>query len=157
MRAPLWLGSTKPLLAIEPLESGQVVVWVAVMLPFFLSMLGLAADGGLVLANRRELQNVADSAARNGAAQVDQNVYRQSSGQTLALDTSKARQVAAAFITGAEPQAAATISADPQRIVVQIGRDMPTSFLRLAGITTVHVGATSVAQPRFGITRGNGG
>ena len=142
---------------MKRLEGGQVVVWVAVMMPFFLSMLGLAADGGQMLANRRELQNVADSAARNGAAQVDQNVYRQSSGQMLALDPSKARQVAATFVTGQEPEASAVITADQQRIVVQIGRDMPTSFLRLAGISTVHVGATSVAQPRYGITQGNGG
>gem|GEM_PF-5201525 len=55
-------------------QSGQLVVWTAVMLPLFLSVIGLAADGGIAFGARRELQNVADSAARAGAMQVDQRV-----------------------------------------------------------------------------------
>ena len=46
---------------------GQAIVWTAVMLPLFLAIVGLAADGGLVFSARRELQNIADSAARAGA------------------------------------------------------------------------------------------
>ena len=137
------------------LEPGQIVVWVAVMLPFFLSLVGLAADGGLLLASRRELQNEADAAARTGAMQVDQAAYRASSGQTLVLDPAKARQVAAAYLTSQDPGVSAVITSDRERVMVQVSHEMPTSFLRLVGITTVHVGATSVAQPRYGITEAN--
>ena len=49
-------------------QSGQAIVWVAVMMPFFLSVVGLAIDGGIVFSARRELQNVADSAACRGDA-----------------------------------------------------------------------------------------
>ena len=138
-------------------QAGQVVVWVAVMMPFFLSLVGLAADGGLVLASRRELQNVADSAARVGAMQIDQSVYRASSGQTVVLNAARARQAAAQYLVAQDPTVSATISSDRQRVVVQASRDMPTSFLRLAGIGSVHVGATSVAQPRYGIAQASGG
>ena len=53
-------------------EAGQALVWTAVMLPLFLSVIGLAIDAGTIFDARRELQNVADSAARAGAMQIDQ-------------------------------------------------------------------------------------
>ena len=57
-------------------QRGQVIVWVAVMLPFFLAVIGLASDGGLVFEQRRALQALADEAARAGASQLDQAAYR---------------------------------------------------------------------------------
>ena len=57
-------------------QAGQAIVWAAVMLPLFLAVVGLAIDGGVVFAARRELQNVADAGARPGAMQVDHGAYR---------------------------------------------------------------------------------
>ncbi|MHB0929245.1 MAG: pilus assembly protein TadG-related protein [Candidatus Nanopelagicales bacterium] len=136
-------------------QLGQVIVWTAVMLPLFLSVIGLAADGGVVFSARRELQNVADSAARAGAMQVDQRVYRESSGATVVLDLVGARQVAAQYVASQGSGLAAAITADPRQVVVQVGRDVPTSFLRLAGINTVHLAATASAGVRDGVERGN--
>jgi len=128
-------------------QAGQAVVWVAVMLPLFLSVVGLAADGGIVFSARRELQNVADSAARAGAMQVDQQVYRASSGATVVLDLAGARQVAAQYVASQGPEMVAAIAADSRQVVVQVGREVPTSFLRL-------VGDRRCARHRHGFGRG---
>src|SRR6185312_17093596 len=61
-------------------ERGQAVVWVAAMLPFFLAILGLAIDGGVVWDAERQLQATADGAARAGAEAVDTSAYYASNG-----------------------------------------------------------------------------
>ncbi len=132
-------------------ERGQAIVWVAVMLPLFLSVIGLAIDGGIVFSYRRELQNVADSAARAGAMQIDQQVYRDSAGETVVLDVAGAQQVAAEYLASQGAGLSGTIAADQRQVVVQVGRDAPTSFLRLVGINTVHITATAPAEARVGI------
>jgi Flp pilus assembly protein TadG len=133
-----------------PDEAGQALVWTAVMLPLFLSIVGLAIDAGTVFDARRELQNVADSAARAGAMQIDQTVYRQSSGATVVLDTAAARQAASEYVAS-QGGLAATIDVGPRQVVVEVSREVPLSFLRLVGISTVRVTATAPAKPRYGI------
>lgn len=132
-------------------EAGQALVWTAVMLPLFLSVIGLAIDAGTVFDARRELQNVADSAARAGAMQIDQTVYRQSSGNSVVLDTAAARQAAAEYVAS-QGGLAATIQVGPQQVEVEVSRNVPLSFLRLVGIGTVRVTASAPASPRYGIT-----
>lgn len=148
-------GCRKPGASRGGAQSGQVIVWVAVMLPFFLSVVGLAIDGGIVFSARRELQNVADSAARAGAMQIDQGVYRDTSGATVVLDMVPAREVATEYVAGQGSGLTATIAAEPQRVIVQARREVPTSFLRLVGIDTVRVNATATAGVRYGIDQAN--
>lgn len=124
------------------------------MLPLFLAVIGLAIDGGLVFDARRELQNVADSAARAGAMQIDLRLYRESSGATVALDAGAARRVAADYVAAQGPGLAATIGTEPRRVVVHVSREVPTSFPRLVGITTVQIGATAPAEVRYGVEQG---
>lgn len=136
-------------------EPGQMLVWVAVMLPLFLSVVGLAIDAGSVFAARRELQNVADGAARAGAMQIDIDAYRQSSGEKLALHPAKARQVAAEYVANEPAEVTVTIEADGNGVVVEARREVRTSFLQLVGVTTVRISATAPAAPRYGIESGN--
>jgi Flp pilus assembly protein TadG len=135
-------------------QEGQVVVWVAVMFPLFLSIVGLALDGGIVFNTRRELQNLADGAARAGAMQIDQEAYRESAGATVVLDPERARQVAAAYVTDQGRGLAAAIDADTQRVEVRVDRDVSMSFLRIVGIDQVRITATAPAEVRHGIARG---
>ena len=72
--------------ARRPSEDGQVLVLTVVVALALLAILGLVADGGLVVARHRELQGVADAAARAGAAQLDEASYRASNGRTAALN-----------------------------------------------------------------------
>src|SRR5947199_10868905 len=95
-----------------PRGAGQVIVWVAVMLPLFFSVVGLAIDAGSVFAARRELQNATDGAARAGAMQLDIDVYRQSSGENLVLDGATARQIAAEYLADEPTAMTATVTAD---------------------------------------------
>ncbi|MFN8472785.1 MAG: pilus assembly protein TadG-related protein [Anaerolineae bacterium] len=136
-------------------DAGQAIVWVAVMLPLFLAIVGLTIDGGIVFSARRELQNVADSAARAGAMQIDQRVYRESAGQQVVLDAGAAQDVALAYVAGQQGALSAGVSVEPRGVIVQVERDVPTSFLRLVGIQSAHVTATAAAQARSGIERAN--
>jgi len=133
-------------------QRGQVVVWVAVMLPFLLSIIGLASDGGVVFEQRRELQAIADGAARTGANQLDQHSYRVSGA--LLLDPVVARDRAEAYLATQPTGLTGTVEADQQRVVVRVRRQVPTSFLRIVQIRTVTIGATAVAEIRYGIERG---
>lgn len=136
-------------------QAGQVAVFVAVLLPLFLAVIGLALDGGLVFSARRELQNVADGAARAGAMQIDVATYDATNGQTVVLDRRQATQVASEYIVSQDPRVAASIDAEPQRVVVQAGRTVPTGFLRVLGIASVQISATASAEVRHGITQAN--
>jgi Flp pilus assembly protein TadG len=125
------------------------------MLPLFLSIVGLALDGGLVFAARREAQNAADAAARAGVMQIDERVYRESGGTRVVLDTGRARAVAAEYLAGYGTSLTASVAAEPERLVVQVSRDVATSFVRLVGIGTVRVAATAAGEARHGIERGS--
>ena len=84
----------------QKVRAGQAIIWTAVMLPFFIAIVGLAIDGGIVYDTQHALQDLADGAARTGATQVDQDAYRASGGQTIVLDQTSARQAAVAYVVG---------------------------------------------------------
>jgi Flp pilus assembly protein TadG len=137
-------------------EAGQALVLAVVMLPLFLAVVGLAIDGGVVFEGRRELQNAADAAARAGAMQVDLRAYRESAGRSVVLDPDGARQVAAEYLAAQDAGITAVVRADTQRVVVEVSREVPTAFLRIAGIATVRAGAIAPAELRHGVERGEG-
>ena len=144
-----------PAMVKSRLERATVAVWVAVMMPFFLTAVGLTLDGGAVFDARRELQNTADAAARAGAMQIDQQVYRDSNGAGVVLDQASARSTAAQYVASQGPDLSAVISSDDQHVLVDVSRDVPTSFLRIAGIDKVHISASAPAEVRYGIDRAN--
>ena len=79
-------------------EDGQILVLTVVVALALLAILGLVADGGLVLARHRELQGVADAAARAGAAQLDEASYRASNGRTATLNPTQAQAAAGRYL-----------------------------------------------------------
>jgi Flp pilus assembly protein TadG len=137
--------------------SGQAIIWAAVMLPLFLAIVGLAIDGGIVFDNHRELQNVADSAARAGAMQVDVNAYRASAGQTVVLDQASAQQAANAYLSSQGSALNGTVTADSEHVVVVVNRSVSTGFLRVIGIRGVQITAGATAEVQHGITQGTTG
>ena len=135
-------------------ETGQAIVWVAVMLPFFLAVVGLSLDGGLVFDARRELQNVADAAARAGAMQVDEGAYRASFGQQVVLDPDADYTAAVDYLMLQPGRVTGSVRVERKTVQVDVARDVPMGFLRLVGIETARVTATAVAEVRHGIERG---
>jgi len=132
-------------------RTGQVILWVAIMLPLFLAIVGLAIDGGTLFAERRRAQNAADAAARAGAQQIDISHYR-ATGE-IVLDRSMARYVARQYTEGLGG-IDATVDTAGTAVIVTVRRDVPLSFLKLVGLSSVSIGATAVAQPYYGINEG---
>lgn len=132
---------------------GQALVWVVLMMPLFLSVIGLAIDGGQVFVARRELQNAVDTAARAGAAEIDIARLRRSDGVEVRLDAGLARAAAANSIAGHGVEGV-SIGVSPVAIRVSGSRRVPLSFLRIVGLDTATIEATAVAEPFYGITTG---
>lgn len=129
-------------------EDGQALVMVAVMMIGLVSVVGLVSDGGLVFAQRRDLQNAADAAAAAAAMQIDEGVYR-ATGDVV-LDERWARQTAARYLA-AEDGVSFEISTSSDSVEVSVSRQASTSFLGLIGIDSVDVSARASAEPRYGV------
>jgi uncharacterized membrane protein len=141
-----------------------MLVWLTVAMPLFISSAGLAVDGGMLLASRRELQSVADGAARAGATRLELARLRGSGGTDVQLDQTRARQavegyLAERFAGGLTQRTtpAARIDVGPRRVHVLIRGTMPTAFLRIARIERVPVEASAIADVQYGIHDGAGG
>lgn len=128
-------------------EAGQVLVLVAVLLLALVAVIGLATDGGIVFAQRRDLQNLADGAALAGAMQLDETAYR--GGGVVTLDAVAARRADEAYLSGADLTASVTAWTDG--IEVQVSRRAPLGFLRVIGLETVTISAGARALPRAGV------
>ena len=135
-------------------ERGGAAVLVAVFLLGLVAVSGLVADGGLVLAERRGLQNLADAAAAAGAMQLDEAAYR-ASGGTVSLDEWAAKQAATAYLRDAGDVEFEVLTG-PGRVEVRVARPAPTAFLGVLGIDSVTVSARATAEPRAGVGAGGG-
>lgn len=134
-------------------ERGQVLPLVAIFLLGLIAVAGLVADGGAMLVQRRDLQNVADAAAAAGAMQLDETAYRASGGTDVVLDPSAAEEAAIASLMG-EDGTDVTVQADAARVEVEVSRQATTAFLRVLGVAEVEISARSSAEPRAGISGG---
>ena len=133
-------------------EDGQILVLTLVMVLGLLAVLGLVADGGLLFARHRELQAVADAAARAGAAQLDEAAYRASNGRIAQLDPARARQAARGYLHAAGFGGQAQVSADPASVQVVLTQAMrPPIFGAVSG-GAVQLTVRALARPRTGIT-----
>lgn len=129
-------------------DEGQVLVMVALMMVGVVSVVGLVSDGGLIFAQRRDLQNVADAGAAAGAMQIDEAVYR-STGDVV-LDEQLARDAAVLYLD-AEDGLDYVVNVLPDRVEVAVSRQATTGFLRVIGIDGIEVSASASAEPRYGV------
>jgi Flp pilus assembly protein TadG len=144
--------------------AAQALIWFTLALPMFVSIAGLAIDGGVLLASRRQLQSVADGAARAGATRLDLGRLRASGGaevqldRTLAADAARTyldQRLAAELVWPATPHT--FVEVDARRVHVLIQGALPTAFLRVVHINSVPVEASAVADVQYGIRDGAGG
>lgn len=131
-------------------EGGQALVLVAIFLIGMVAVAGLVADGGMVLAQRRDLQNVADAAAAGGAMQLDESLYRASGGTEVALDAEAAYDTAISYL-GGEAALEYAVAATEDGVAVEVSRGATTAFLRVLGIESVTISARASAEPRHGV------
>jgi len=144
-------------------QLAQALLWFTLALPLFLSVAGLAIDGGVLVSSRRELQSVADGAARAGATRLDLVRLRDSGGADVQLDPTLAVTTARVYLAERLPaeltwQATPNVQVDAtgRRVHVTIEGTQPTAFLRIVHIDSVPIAASAFADVEYGIRGGSG-
>jgi Flp pilus assembly protein TadG len=135
-------------------ERGAIAPLVAVMLLGLLAMMALVIDGGLLFAERRDLQAAADGAARAGAMAIDQDLLRETGA--VRLDPAAARTAAERYLEAAGVEGTIRIDANMLNVSVDLEDERPTLMMGLLGLRTVDVIAHAVARPRVGIEEAGG-
>jgi Flp pilus assembly protein TadG len=134
-------------------DRAQAIVWFVLMLPLFLSVIGLSIDGQAVLRAHRRAQGAADGAARTGAIHVQVGHSRAEPGAPDVLNPSAAQNAAASYIARVYPDLQVSVAANEQHVVVVVTQQVAPTFLQLAHVSTVPVQARAEAGPRGGIDR----
>ena len=137
-------------------EDGQILVLTVVVALALLAILGLVADGGLVLARHRELQGVADAAARAGAAQLDEASYRASNGRTATLNLTQAHTAAGRYLRTVRFIGQANIAATPSQVTIGLSEAVRPIIFSSVGIGPIRLAVHTVARPRTGIAQAQG-
>ena len=135
-------------------EGGAVAPLVAVMLLGLLAMMALVIDGGLLFAERRDLQGLADGSARAGAMAIDEDLLRETG--TVRLDPAAAQVAAERYLEAAGAGGTVRIDANMLSVTVDLEETRPTLMMSLLGVRTVDVAAHAVARPRVGIEEAGG-
>lgn len=126
-------------------ERGQALVVFALILVGLMLAGALALDVGFIMLERRDQQNAADAAALAGARLLPNSSAARSAASSVAT--------ANGFTNGVD-SATVSIGATSTRVLVRIGRNLPSFFASVAGRTDWDVGALAVAislqdQPPF--------
>src|SRR5688572_9551946 len=95
-------------------RKAQALAWFVMVLPMFLSVIGLAIDGEAVLRAHRRAQAAADGAARTGVGRVHIAHSRATPGAPEALDSAAAQRTAVEYIATVYPDLLLTTQADEQ-------------------------------------------
>jgi Putative Flp pilus-assembly TadE/G-like len=128
-------------------QQGQAALLVVGLALVCFAVAGVAVDGTRAFLLRRTLQNAADASALAGAAELDHRAYYRSSGRRVLLDPEAARRMAGSWLERRGLQARFEIEADTAGVGVQVRRNLPTTFLGLAGIRRIPVAAQAWAEP----------
>jgi uncharacterized membrane protein len=134
------------------LHSGQASVVLVGALVICLGFTGLAVDGARLFTARRDLQNVADSAALAGASAIDVGHFRATGGSEVRLDPVAARAAVEQLLaaSGLPFATQVDVEIEPDRVVVHLSRPVDMTFLRIAGLREEQIGASASASPQTG-------
>ncbi len=134
-------------------ERGAIGVFLAVLVPGLLLIIGLAVDGGAKVAATQRANAVADEAARAGGQALD--VAAALAGQ-VRVDPAAAVAAAQDYLARSEVQGVATVvDGDTLRVTTVVTE--PTTFLGLIGISTLTVEGSGTADLITGSGPNGGG
>ena len=131
-------------------EGGQILVLSVVVALGLLAVLGLVADGGLLVARHRELQNLADAAARASAGQLDVATFRASGGQIARLDPPQARAAARRQLRAAGFTSQVRVAASTTQVTVRVDEPLRTPIFASILPGSVRLTVRAVARPQLG-------
>lgn len=133
-------------------DRGQASALLVGVLLIGLLLAGLVVDGARMFTARRDLQNLADSAALAGASAIDESAYRSSGGTAVALDPAAVRVAVDEVLRASDVRGSIRVDvrvAD-DRVTVALTRDVRPLLLGLAGMHAQRIGAHATAAPRTG-------
>ena len=123
-------------------ERGAIGVFLAVLVPGLLLIVGLAVDGGAKVAATQRANAIADEAARAGGQALD--VSAAPAGQ-VRVDPAAAVAAAQDYLSRNGVQGTVTV-VDADTLQVSTTITEPTTFLGLIGISTLTVEGTGTAD-----------
>ena len=123
-------------------EHGAIGVFLAVLVPGLLLIIGLAVDGGAKVAATQRANAIADEAARAGGQALD--VSAALAGQ-VRVDPASAVAAAQDYLHRNGVQGAVTV-VDGDTLTVSTTITEPTTFLGLIGIQTMTVEGSGTAD-----------
>jgi len=133
-------------------ERGQASVLLVGIVLLGLAFAGLAVDGTRLFTARRDLHNVADSAALAGASAIDEARFRASDGADVELDPPAARRAVDAVLRDSNlpSDTRVEVDVDAIRVEVRLARPVDLTFLRVLGARDQTIGAHATASPNTG-------
>lgn len=128
-------------------DSGQAAPLVAVTLLGLIAVTALVVDGGVLFAARRNLQSLADGAARAGAMEVDERALRQGA-IVVRLEPEAARAAALDYLASSGFTGDAQVVADHRSVRVRLSEARPPLLLTITGVRNNEIQAEAEAVPR---------
>jgi Flp pilus assembly protein TadG len=133
-------------------ERGAIGVFLAVLVPGLLLIIGLAVDGGAKVAATQRANAIADEAARAGGQALD--VSAALTGQ-VRVDPAAAVAAAQDYLARSDVQGAVTV-VDGDTLQVTATITEPTTFVGLIGISTLTVEGSGTADLITGADQSGG-
>ncbi|MFM9121173.1 MAG: Tad domain-containing protein [Acidimicrobiaceae bacterium] len=121
-------------------ESGVVSAFVLGLMMTFVVCAGLGVDGGRLVANRLELADHAENAARVGA----QELTDLRTGEPT-IDENQARYSASKYLVANDIDG--EVSTTFNSVTVTVSRDVEMSLLKIFGATNHQITVTRIAKP----------
>ncbi len=132
-------------------ERGEITAFLVLIFFALFALGGLVYDGGNALAAKRRAMNEAQAAARAGADQVDETLYRRT-GEVL-VDCGSATDAAYRYLqqhTAHFPGSDATCP-DTRSVKVTVAFRQPMGMLGIVNVTTLDITGEGVARNAHGI------
>ncbi len=138
--------------APDPAEAGQVAVWLIVLLPVLLGLVGLVFDGGMMYAQYRRGRWAADGAAVAAANAIDPVLYANTG--RVKLDSGLAYSTARRYALSNDPALnLSSVALDNNTVRVRGTLRIQPSFLSLFGVGPVTLNISGQERPAWGIAR----
>lgn len=126
-------------------QEGSVTPFIILLIPSMVAMAGLAYDGGMLFAAKREAVNVAAAAARDGANDID--VASLYASNPVLAPTAPGTAVAFA---GNEGFGATSRMLSSTEIEITVNRNVDMVLLGIIGIGSQNISATATSEIRVG-------
>lgn len=133
-------------------ERGAISALMIVLIVMLFAVAGLIYDGGRAINARQQAFDDAEQAARAGAGQIDQDLYR--SQGVVQVSPAQAEQAARDFLGSLENRHYPVVNVtfpDANTVSVELERTVPTGLLQLVFVGSFDVSGSATAQPEIGI------